>query len=47
MRLQRFLGHADPRSTDAYVVLGAREVKDLVRGQRPHGMTQRVTEAEK
>lgn len=30
-RLQRFLGHADPRSTDAYVVLGSRDVKDLVR----------------
>jgi integrase len=30
-RLQRFLGHADSRSTDAYVVLGSRDVKDLVR----------------
>ena len=29
--LQRFLGHADPRSTDAYVALGSADVKDLVR----------------
>lgn len=33
--LQRFLGHADPRSTDHYVVLGAADVKDLVRGRKP------------
>jgi len=30
--LQRFLGHADQRSTDGYVVLAEAEVKDLVRG---------------
>jgi integrase len=29
--LQRFLGHADPRSTDAYVVLASDDVKGLVR----------------
>lgn len=31
--LQRFLGHADQRSTDGYVVLAEAEVKDLVRGK--------------
>jgi len=31
--LQRFLGHADARSTDAYVALGSRDVKDLLRAR--------------
>jgi hypothetical protein len=31
--LQRFLGHADRRSTDHYIVLG-KGVKDTLRGRR-------------
>ena len=31
--LQRFLGHADQRSTEAYIVLAGADVKDLVRGK--------------
>ena len=31
--LQKFLGHADMRSTDRYVVLGSRDVKDTIRGR--------------
>ena len=31
--LQKFLGHADMRSTDRYVVLGSGDVKDTIRGQ--------------
>jgi site-specific recombinase XerD len=31
--LQRFLGHADRRSTDGYVVLAGDEFKNLVRGR--------------
>ncbi len=30
--LQKFLGHADMRSTDRYVVLGSGDVKDTIRG---------------
>ena len=29
--LQKFLGHADMRSTDRYVVLGSGDVKDTIR----------------
>jgi hypothetical protein len=40
MTLQRFLGHADRRSTDAYVVLGSGDVKDAVRSRNAPGKPQ-------
>ena len=32
--LQKFLGHADMRSTDRNVVLGSGDVKDTIRSRR-------------
>ena len=40
MTLQRFLGHADRRSTDAYLVLGSSDVKDAVRSRNAPGKPQ-------